>query len=93
MEEIKKIVLKTRGSGNTLWILKSAIKQPNCIIVSKDLKSAKQLENNYFQLLSKVSWIKRVFWKIIKRKNPKFLSINSGFDGITSPVIFDNSTF
>lgn len=34
--KVEEIVLRTRRRGNTNWILQQAIKNPNCIIISKN---------------------------------------------------------
>jgi len=90
MEKITEIVHRTRNTGNTTWILKAAIKQPNCIIVSKSKRDAEYLEWKYFQILSKSAWYKKLWWKWFGRKHPKFLSLYNDFRGLGLPVIFDN---
>ena len=89
-EIIRNIIATTRRTGNTTWILQSAIKKPNCIIVSKTEEQAKQLERSYKALLMKSAWYKKLWWKWSGRKNPKFVSINYRFQGNALPVIFDN---
>jgi len=93
MEKITEIVYRTRQTGNTTWILKAAIKQPNCVIVSKNMQQAKNLERNYFQLLSKSAWYQKLYWKWFGRKHPKFMTIDSKFEGFRLPIIFDNGSF
>ncbi len=93
MEKITEIVCKTRRTGNTDWILKSAIKQPNCIIVSKNGQQLKILEKRYFFLLSKSAWYKKLYWKWFGRKHPKFVTTDSKFESFSLPIIFDNGSF
>ena len=93
MEKITEIVYKTRRTGNTTWILKAAIKQPNCVIVVKNMQQVKHLQKNYYQLLSKSTWYQKLYWKWFGRKHPKFMTINSSFEGLGLPIIFDNGTF
>lgn len=88
LEEITRI---TRATGNTTWILQSAIERPNCIIVSKNMKEANHLEQAYKSLLSKSAWYKKLWWKWFGRKSPKFVSLDFSFEGHRLPVIFDNS--
>jgi hypothetical protein len=93
MNKIEEIVLRTRRTGNTTWLLKSAIENPDCIIVSRTMRQAKELEKRYNSLLQTSSWYKKLWWKIVKRKKPKFVSLDFRFEGLKTPVIFDNSSF
>jgi hypothetical protein len=77
MEKITEIVYKTRQTGNTNW----------------NMKQAKHLEKNYFQLLSKSAWYQKLYWKWFGRKHPKFMTIDSRFEGLRLPIIFDNGSF
>lgn len=77
MEKITEIVSRARQTGNTTRLLKAAIKQPDCVIVSKNMQQAKHLEKNYFQLLSKSAWYQKLYWKWFGRKHPKFMTIDS----------------
>lgn len=93
MNKIDEIVLRTRKTGNTTWLLKSAIENPDCIIVSRSMQEAKELEKRYNSLLQTSSWYKKLWWLMVKRKNPKFVSLDFRFEGYNTPVIFDNSSF
>ena len=88
---LRNIVFHTRKTGNTTWILKSAIKYPNCVIVAHSMQYAQELEKQYFNMLAESPWHRKLYWKIFGRKHPKFTSINSRFEGTKLPVIFDNS--
>lgn len=90
MERLQEIVYSTRQTGNTTWILKAAIKNPECVIVSKNMQQAKFLEREYYKLLLNAWWGQKLWWKLFGRKHPKFLCLNSEFRGFSLPVIFDN---
>lgn len=90
MKRLEEIIRTTRATGNTTWILQSAIKSPNCIIVSRNTQQAIHLEKAYKYLLSKSAWYKKLWWKWFGRKNPKFVSLDFKFEGYNVPVIFDN---
>lgn len=90
MTRLEEIIRTTRATGNTTWILQSAIERPNCIIVSIDMEQAKHLEKAYKSLLSKSAWYKKIWWKWFGRKTQKFVSLDFRFEGYRMPVIFDN---
>lgn len=90
MNNLQEIVYQTRQTGNTTWILKAAIKNPECVIVSKNMQQAKHLEHEYRKLLLNVWWGQKLWWKWFGRKHPKFLSLHSEFRGFRLPIIFDN---
>jgi len=92
MTRLEEIIRTTRATGNTTWILQSAIERPNCIIVSRNMQQAKHLEQTYKSLLSKSAWYKKLWWKWFGRKNPKFVSLDFRFEGYSLPVIFDNGS-
>ena len=92
MEVLEKIVRVTRGTGNTTWILQAAIENPNCIIVSRNMRGAEELEGLYNNLLHNSIWYKKLWWKVSGRKHPKFVSLHYEFSGGNLPVIFDNGT-
>ncbi len=90
MNDLQEIVCQTRRTGNTTWILKAAIKNPECAIVSKNMSQAKHLEHQYIKMLFNMWWGQRLWWKWFGRKHPKFLSRHCDFNGLRLPVIFDN---
>ena len=49
--KIEEIIRTTRRTGNSTWLLQSAVDNPNCIIISKNMQQAKQLEKEYHLLL------------------------------------------
>jgi hypothetical protein len=90
MTRVEQIIVETKATGNTTWILQSAIERPNCIIVSRYEYQAKYLEQSYKTLLSKSAWYKKLWWKCFGRKNPMFVTLSFRFVGCRLPVIFDN---
>ncbi len=93
MDRIREIVYETRRTGNTSWILQSAIRNPNCIIVGKDLKQAHHLREEFIRMMIKSPWYKKLWWKIFGYKEPLFVPISYTFRGENIPIIFDNGTF
>lgn len=89
--KLEEAAISCRQTGSTTWILKSAIKRPNCIIVSRNMETALHLDYAYSKLLNEQPWYKKLRWKICGRKNPKFVSIDYNFRANRLPVIFDNS--
>jgi hypothetical protein len=90
MTRLEEIIITTRRSGNTTWIVESAVENPNCIIVSRNMQQAKRLEKKYKDLIKKKSWYKKTIWKLFGRKKPKFVSLNYDFSIDDVPVIFDS---
>lgn len=90
MNNLQEIVYQTRRTGSTTWILKAAIKNPECVIVSKNMQQAKQLEHQYRKMLLNVWWGQKLWWKLFGQKHPNFLSLSSEFRGFRLPIIFDN---
>lgn len=87
INKIKEIVYKTRRTGNSTWILKAAIKQPKCVIVSKNMEGTERLKKEYFKLLSNKKWYQKIYDKWFGDKTvPLFLSINSRFEGLGLPL-------
>jgi len=92
MDKISEIISLNPKANTSDWILKAAIKYPNCIILSKDMASAKILEKEYYALLSNENWFKQKYWKIFGRRNPAFSSVYSNLRGCKVPIIFDNDS-
>lgn len=91
VEKINDIITYNRQKGNSTWIVKSAIKNPNCVIVAHDSACAYDLKCLYYSLLKKQPFYKKIIWKLFGRSHPRFMSIENDFRGINLPVIFDNS--
>ena len=93
MKRLKEIIITTRRSGNTSWILNSVYDRPECIVVSKNMQQAKCMQKKYNDLLDKKSWLTRLKWRLFGRKKPKFVPLSYNFDVDDVPVIFDNGAF
>ncbi len=92
MSKVEDIIHQSRRTGNTTWILKSAVNNPNCVIVVNNQRYAKDLEHLYNNMLLLSPWYKRVYWSFFGRGVPQFVSISSDFRGYNKPIIFDNSS-
>ena len=57
MTRLQEISGQIRQQGNTTWYLKSAMCNPDVVIVSKNINESKNVECEYYKLLSKSSWI------------------------------------
>ncbi len=87
----KEIAERYRQNGNTTWIIKSAIENPECIVLAYNAENAKSIKERYFQMLEQSHWLKKLKWKVFGRKHPEFLSKNTDLNGYNLPIIFDNS--
>lgn len=90
-KKIKDIVVSNRQKGNTTWILKSAMKNPNCIIVTSNKTNSYELKSMYFAFLKAQPLYKKIIRRLIGKKNPIFKSIDDDLRGYNLPIIFDNS--
>lgn len=101
--DINKMIDVTRMRGNTTWILESAIKNPNIIIIARNAKHKEELykklqkivQNNLLIEQSKKPWYKKAweyfFPKKTKVKYPSIACIHD-YDklrGIETPIVFD----
>jgi len=84
MNIIDDIISSTRRTGNSTWILKSAMNDNKCIIV--------------YPSESIATLMKKLYKKMLKEKGvgedlefPKFLTLGDDFSNCKVPVIFDNS--
>jgi hypothetical protein len=93
MKRLKEIIITTRRTGNTSWILNSAYERPDCIVVSKNIQQAKCMQKKYNDLLKTKPWYEKLRWKLFGRKKPKFVPLSYNFDVDDVPVIFDNGAF
>jgi hypothetical protein len=94
MSNLSVVLNKSRRSGITTWILKSAIKNPNVIILSSTLKQSKLLRDLFDRMIDNSFWL-RLKYKYFRAKKPQFESIDSIFllYGVDKPVILDNSVY
>lgn len=104
-EKILYISATHRRSGYTTMMLKAAMHEPNCVIVSRDMATARWVETRYDQLYNEVFHPKSIYKKILVKvllyigilskstEKPKFMSLDSRLEGYNSTVFFDNSCF
>jgi hypothetical protein len=95
MENIREIIEYSRGTGNTSWILKSALENPDCIIVAGHHRSKEWLKEKYIHLFNQQSWFNRVLHKLRNKPHPLFVTKSeyARIRGMRKPVILDNSCF
>ena len=77
-DDIHEVVAHTRQQGNTTWLLKAALKNPDCIIVVGNHMHRKEL-------------LKRLY-KMTEGKQvalPEIMTKYQSFHGLNKPVIFD----
>lgn len=82
----------SRRSGSTTWILRSALKNPRCIIVFGSFDIALKAEKDYHRMKRNACWILKIKWFFKKPINPVFTSIKTVPEGFDRPIIFDNSS-
>ena len=58
METNQGFMLRARRTGYTTWMLKSAINNPDCIIVGANQQHCRHLEKRYYKLLKEESFLK-----------------------------------
>ena len=90
---IKKSAIYYRCTGNTSWILKAALNNPECIIVVGNSAALRELSSEYEKLINNSPWYKKIYWKLTKRSYPKFTTVDNVIPGAKLPLIFDNSCF
>ena len=92
METNQGFMLRARRTGYTTWMLKSAINNPDCIIVGANQQHCRHLEKRYYKLLKEESFFKKVLRRIKKTKNPTFISMRDGETHglLGKPRIYDN---
>lgn len=92
-KDIKRVINEVVRTGSTTWILKAAIENPNCVIISKNYEQSTVLRKEYFKMILNSPWYKKLYWRWINKKHPKFIPISCDFHGIRMPIVFDNGTF
>lgn len=92
IDNVHKIINIGRQRGNTTWLLRAAIKQPNVMIVCRNQTSVAEMTKSYKKLLQKEPWYKKFWWWCFGRSNPKFVTVNNpdNLRGINFPTVFDN---
>ncbi len=94
--EFPTMIFQRRRTSYTTRMLRLAIIQPNCVILSRTQNQADHLKHQYLQLRKKeFGWFRRLWWKIIFRKAPIFMSSMNlqNLKGCNYPIIPDNSLF
>lgn len=91
--EIQDIINETRGRGNTTWILKSAIDNPEVILMFGDRRTALENGNIYCNMVADLPWWKR-YWRRFTGKDriePLFTYYGENLRGMKRPIVFDIS--
>jgi hypothetical protein len=95
INQLREICTTNRGAGISTWIIKSAIVNPHCVIVSKDERCSNDLKDTFFSLIN--TDIYRDLYVMNGCQVPIFTTISrlSSVRGTiqTLPIIFDNSCF
>ena len=97
MHSISYIAHSTITSGPSLWILRAALENPDCVIIVKDKTKCKQRMETFEHLYNKSPWYKKIIWKFRKIKRPEFVSVEYLKQDISflktypadKPIIFD----
>jgi hypothetical protein len=73
------VTMQTRRRGNSTYLLKAAIDNPDCCIISGSLAASDALKKRYKQLLEELPVYKKFFrWLTGKNKKmPSFESVTS----------------
>lgn len=92
-QRIYEICASNRQTGSSTWILFSAVRLPNCILVFHNERHARDMEDKYIEILRRVGLSR----DDPRRGYPIFTTVNSqlfrggGYGRL--PIIFDNSCF
>ncbi len=89
------MILQRRRTGYTTWVLRAAILDPKCVILSCNQDSSRDLERRYNRLIKEYGWFRRLWWKITFRGRPQFISFQDPerLKGSKHTIIPDNSMF
>ena len=82
--------------GSTTWIIKSLIYNPKIIFVCRNKNLVHLFESQYKTYMKDIyhNIFKKLWWKITKRPEPIFKSLEDNYYGLNDwPIIFDNSCF
>lgn len=94
VNQIVDLVKDNRSKGNTSFILRSAVKNPNVIIISPTHQHAVMLKEYYeYWYIHDTNRIIRWFHKIKGRQHASFSSLGMDLKGNNKPIVFDNSCF
>lgn len=95
--KVKQIIYTSKennfNNDNNIWLLKSAIKNPECVIVSSSGVHSNYMSDSYKKLLKEEPISKQLFWYMFGRKTPIFVTLDYlKFDILRNlPILFDNS--
>jgi len=104
-DKIFNITASVRQCGYTTAMLKAAMYEPDCIIISNSKETARYLEQRYDELYGLTFNPKNPFKRLTIKlhrwlgilekptKKPMFRSINQELRGYHKPFFFDNSCF
>jgi len=93
------IALRSRGSGNTTYLLKACLHNPRVTVVCSTGAYARQLQRQYLDMYWAQSWWVRKVWGRFRPRDrrgvPKFIgsfdALKQGRGHMNIPVVFDNS--
>jgi hypothetical protein len=94
-KKVKNILLDSPTTENTNWILESTIKNPNCIVLVKNLERKNFIYHKYKESLNRKNLIYRFCRKLFNKKDPVFLTVDERLScrRCSSPIIIDESIF
>lgn len=94
MSKLISIILETRRRGQTQWLLKSAMKNPNVVIMCATESQKKDLVVRYTRMLAEAPWYVKLWRRYFGTPWPKFLTASDQMKlrGMKAPVVFDNYT-
>ncbi len=86
------IIQRTRGWGNTTYLLKAAMRNPHVAIICADVEHTKQMVKQYEHVLAMQPWWRKLKWKFTGKPMPQFVSTHNvhKLKGMRRPIVFDN---
>lgn len=97
--KVKQIIYTSKennfNNDNNIWLLKSAIKTPECVIVSSSGTHSNYMMEKYKKTIKEEHIVKQLYWYVFGRKTPIFVTLDyPKFDILRNlPILFDNSCF
>ncbi len=93
--QLRNICLRNRQVGSKTFILKSAIINPDCFIVSLNLALVCDMRDIYHKMINEDPVLNEIYLSN-GRREPKFVTLNQmeqmvGYERL--PIIFDSSCF
>jgi hypothetical protein len=87
-----------RQTGSSSWIIDSAIKNPNIILVCENFRMSNTMKSIFFEKKKQLSFFKKILYYLkFRNLSPEFISIDNLNDNFfrgrnkTKPIIYDNS--